>query len=192
MKHSILERLLHLDKRLGQIKFGLESFVRTNNPKELFRAAGFLLSKYTGDSSPLHDAIENGHIDNALIIIEQIMYFPGEKNLLEKVNAHGQTPLLLAARYNQWKVVQMILEHRVDLAKQKDHHDNNFLHLLVRNHHERIDQTMGKISEMLSEELKIDLFEDENEHHETFVDIAKFQNKTALLKLFHVTSDDWK
>lgn len=184
--------MINLDKRLGKLRSGLDTFVRTNNPSELFRAAGSLLLKSTGMHSALHDALENGHISIASSVIEQTLHLPSEKNLLEKVNTHGQTPLLIAAKKNQWEILKLILEHRLDLIKQKDYHGNNLFHLLFQINGDQAGETLEQILRILPDHLKEDLINETNEDQQTPMDIAQCQTNIVLLKTLHMKGNNLK
>jgi len=164
---------------------GLENFVRTNDPSELFRAVGFLLSKYDGNSSPLHGAIENGHIEIALTVIKQTMDLPTSKNLLKKENENGETPLLIAAKFNQWKIIELILKTRSDLMQQKDKDGNNLLHFLANLSEDKGAETIENVLRILPQELKINLLKEENKQNQTPMDIAKSNGNTSSSKMLH-------
>src|SRR5580693_7205996 len=104
--------------------------VRQNDPSRLFRRTRILLSKFDKDPSPLNDAIQHGHTKLALSLIEQIIDMPSPNRLLENENENGETPLLIAAKLNEWELIESILKTRSDLAKQKDKDENNLFHLL--------------------------------------------------------------
>ena len=188
----ISEKLINIDKRLGKLRSGLDTFVRTNNPSELFRAAGTLLLNSTEACSALHDALENGHISIASSVIEQTLHLSSEKNLLEKVNTHGQTPLLIAAKKNQWEILKLILEHRLDLIKQKDHHGNNLFHLLIHINGDQAGETLEKILRILPDCLKEDLVNEMNADQQTPIDIAQCQTNIVLLKILHMKENNLK
>ena len=170
----------------------MEDFVRTSDPSALFRAAGSLLSRYNGDSSPLHDAIRNGHTQIALTVIEQTIDLPLSKNLLIKVNENAETPLLVAAKLNQWKIIETILKAQPKFVKQKDKDGNNLLHLLAKLSNDQGAKTVGNILAILSEELKMHLLKEENHQNQTPMDIARSRNNTSCLKLFAVNENHSK
>ncbi len=167
------------------MKTALEIFVRTNNPSKLFHTVGFLLSKYEGSSSPLHDAIQNGHIKIALVVIDQTMDLPPSKNLLIKENEDGETPLLLAAKFNQWKIIELILKNRPELGKQKDKSGNNLFHFLAKLSEDGGAKTIEDVFQILPEELKIDLLREENKQNQTPMNIAQSNGSNFCSKLLN-------
>lgn len=189
-KSFISEKLISIDKRLGKLRSGLDTFVRTNNPSELFRAAGTLLFKSMGNSPALHDALENGHLSIASTVIEQTLHLPSEKNLLEKVDLHGQTPLLIAARKNYWQILKLIVEQRLDLIRQKDHHGNNLFHLLFESNGDQASENLEKILDILPEHCKQDLFNERNINQQTPIDIAQCHGSTVLLKIIDMKENN--
>ncbi|CAF5164192.1 unnamed protein product, partial [Rotaria sp. Silwood1] len=110
------EKTDKFNKYLNQLQVALEKFVRTNDPSRLFRRTRILLSKCNESPPPLHDAIQRGHIQIALSLIEQVLDMNPSQGLLEKENENGETPLLIAAKCNQWKLIEPILKNRCDLA----------------------------------------------------------------------------
>ncbi|CAF3827840.1 unnamed protein product, partial [Adineta steineri] len=111
-------KLEKLQKYLDQLKDALQIFIRTNDPSQLFRRTRILLSKCDGNESPLNNAIENGHVELALSVIKQTIDANPSIGLLEKVNEHGESALLIASKCNEWKVIEIIVRKRCDLAEQ--------------------------------------------------------------------------
>ncbi len=178
-----LEKDFKLDKYLYQLKDALEIFLRKNDPSQLFRRTRMLLSTYDGNSSPLHDAIQHGHTQLALAFIKQIVNVPSLNKLLKNKNENGETPLLIAARLNQWKLIESILKPRSDLAKQKDKDGNNLFHLLANLSEDKGVETIQNVLAILSNELKVNLLKEKNKTNQKPMDIAQFHNNTSSLEL---------
>ncbi len=179
----VLEKLQKFDQYLYQLKNALEIFVRTNNPSQLFRKTGSLLSNYDGNSSPLHDAIQHGHTQLALTFIEQIIDMPSLNRLLENENENGETPLLVAVKLNEWKLIEAILKSRSDLARKKDKNGNNLFHLLANLSEDKGVETIEKVFAILPNEVKMNLLKEQNKSQQKPMDIAQSQNNTSCLEL---------
>ncbi|CAF5125521.1 unnamed protein product, partial [Rotaria sp. Silwood1] len=83
---SFIEKSASFDKYLYELQIALEAFVRTNDLSRLFHHTRSLLSKYDENPLSLNDAIQRGHIQLALSLIEQVFYMQALKDLLEKEN----------------------------------------------------------------------------------------------------------
>jgi len=142
-----------------------------------------LLSTYDGNSSPLHDAIQHGHTQLALAFIKQIVNVPSLNKLLKNRNENGETPLLIAARLNQWKLIESILKPRSDLAKQKDKDGNNLFHLLANLSEDKGVETVANILKILPNDIKNILKEEKNGKNETPMDIAQSYGNTKCMNL---------
>ncbi len=153
--------------------------MRKNDPSRLFRRTRLLLSKYEEDPSPLHEAIENGHTQIALALIEQILDMPSPNRLLENEN---ETPLLIAAKLNQWKIIELILKTRSDLIQQIDKNGNNLFHLLTNLSEDKGVETIDKLLQTFPNDIK-NLLKEENKQHQTPMDIAQSNGNTQSLDL---------
>ncbi len=178
-----LEHNPKFDRYLNQLKDALELFVRKNDPSRLFRRTRVLLSKYEEDPSPLHEAIENGHIQTALLLIEQILDMPSPNRLLENENENNETPLLIAAKFNQWKIIELILKSRSDLIQQKDKDGNNLFHFLANLNEDKGVETIEKILKIFPDRIK-NLLNEENKQNQTPMDIARSNGNTQSGTLF--------
>ncbi len=179
--YLILENDSQVQKYLYRLKDSLEIFVRKNDPSQLFRRTRVLLSKYTEDPSPLHDAIQHGHIELALALIEQTIDMPSPNRLLENENENGETPLLIAVKLNQWKLIVSILKNRSDFVEQKDKDGNNLFHLLANLNED--------ISKILPTDIKNLLKEEKNQKNQTPMDIAQSHGNTQCMNLLTLTID---
>lgn len=178
-----IEKNSKFDKYLNQLKDALTIFVRTNDPSRLFRRTRVLLSKFDENTSPLSDAIERGHIQLALPLIEQVIDMPSPNRLLEKGNANGETPLLIAAKLNHGKIIETILKKRSDLVEQKDKDGNNMFHLLANLSEDKGAKTIENILIILPNESKINLLKEKNTKNETPIDIAQSHGNTQCIDL---------
>jgi ankyrin repeat protein len=178
-----IEKNSKFDKYLNQLKDSLTVFVRTNDPSRLFRRTRVLLSKFDENTSPLSDAIERGHIQLALPLIEQVIDMPSPNRLLEKGNANGETPLLIAAKLNHGKLIETILKKRSDLVEQKDKDGNNIFHLLANLSEDKGAETIENILTILPNESKINLLKEKNTKNETPIDIAQSHGNTQCIDL---------
>ena len=167
-----LENNCKFDKYLNQLKDALELFVRRNDPSRLLRRTRVLLAKYTAQPSPLHEAIENGHRQLALALIEQIIDIPSPNRLLEDSDEHGQTPVLIAAKLNEKDILELILKQRSDLIAQKDHQGNNLCHLLTDFKDDQAAETIKTILKMFPNDVRL-LLKEENHNHQTPIMIAQ-------------------
>ena len=85
------------------MKDALTIFVRTNDPSRLFRRTRVLLSRFDDNSSPLTDAIEHGHVQLALPLIEQVIDMPSPNRLLEKGNENGENSIINCSKIESWE-----------------------------------------------------------------------------------------
>ncbi|CAF1104309.1 unnamed protein product [Rotaria sp. Silwood1] len=175
------------DKYLGQLQDAIIEFVRTNNPSRLFRRTRLLLAKCDQNPPPLDDAIQHGHIDLALKLIEQVVDMSTSPGLLERKNDDGETPLLLAAKLNQWVLIEAILKKRLDLAENTDKNDNNILHLLANISENKANETIKNVLLLLSNDIKTNLLKKKNKDNRTPIEIAQSQNNTYCSDLFKKT-----
>jgi len=187
--YFIVEKNSRSDRYLNLLKDSLEIFVRKNDPSRLFRRTRILLSKYTEDPSPLHDAIQNGHTELALSLIEQIIDVPSPNRLLENENENGETPLLIAVKLNQWKLIESILKNRSDFAKQKDKDGNNLFHLLANLDEDKGVETIENISKILPSDIEKLLKEGKNQKNQTPMDIAQSHGNIQCMNLLTLTID---
>jgi ankyrin repeat protein len=157
----------------------LEVFVRKNDPSRLFRRTRILLSNYGEGPSPLHEAIENGHTDIALSLIEQLLDMPSPNRLLENEN---EALLLIAAKFNQWKIMELILKNRSDLIHQTDKDGNNLLHLLTNINDDKGVETIDKLLKTFPSDIKI-LLNEENNQHQTPMNISQSNGNTQSYDL---------
>ncbi|CAF1156832.1 unnamed protein product [Rotaria sordida] len=109
----------------------------------------------------------------ALSLIEQVLDMNSSQGLLEKENENGETPLLIAAKCNQWKLIEVILKNRSDLVEQKDKNDNNLLHLLANLNEDEGAETIGNIFKILSNDTKQILLIGKNKLSQTPLEIAQ-------------------
>jgi ankyrin repeat protein len=177
-----IEKNSKFDKYLNQLKDSLTVFVRTNDPSRLFRRTRVLLSKFDENTSPLSDAIERGHIQLALPLIEQVIDMPSPNRLLEKGNANGETPLLIAAKLNHGKIIETILKKRSDLVEQKDKDGNNMFHLLANLREDKGANTIQHVFGMLSNDMKSHLIIEKNKINQTPLIIAQSHGNTLCVK----------
>lgn len=171
--YFILDKITKIDKYLGQLQDAIVDFVRTNNPSRLFRRTRLLLIKCDQNPPPLDDAIRRGHIDIALKLIEQVIDMPTSSGLLERKNNDGETPLLLAAKLNQWTLIETILKKRLDLAENTDKNDSNILHLLANIPDNKAYGTIKNVLLLLPNNIKVNLLKNKNKDNQTPIQIAQ-------------------
>ncbi|CAF2888304.1 unnamed protein product [Rotaria sp. Silwood2] len=167
------EKTEKLDKYLNQLKVALGKFIRTNDPSRLFRRTRILLSQCDENPPLLNDAIQRGHTQIALALIEQVLDMSSSQGLLEKENENGETPLLIAAKCNQWKLIEPIIKNRSDLVKHKDKNGNNLLHLLANLHDDEGAEVIKSIFKILPNEIKTNLLTEKNKNNQRPIDIAQ-------------------
>ena len=171
------------------MKDALTIFVRTSDPSRLFRRTRVLLSKFDDNSSPLTDAIEHGHVQLALPLIEQVIDMPSPNRLLEKGNENGETPLLIAAKLNYGKIIETILKKRSDLVEQKDKDGNNMFHFLANLSENKGAETIEHILTILPNDLKTNLLKETNKINQTPLDIAQLHGNTQCIDLLKASID---
>lgn len=187
-----VENNFKFDKYLNQLKDALELFVRRNDPSRLLRRTRVLLAKYTVQPSPLHEAIENGHRQLALSLIEQIIDIPSPNRLLEDCDEHGQTPVLIAAKLNEKDILELILKQRSDLISQKDHQGNNLFHFLADFKDDQAAETIKTILTIFPNDVRL-LLKEENQNHQTPMMIAQSNgNEISLELLTHFLNSEEK
>ena len=174
---------INLKKYLTQLKQALNTFIRTDNSSQLFRRTRVLIISELTNSLLLHEAIANGGTKTVMSLIEQILDLPASNVLFEEVNEYGETPLLIAAKFNQRQVVECILKKRPEYAKQKDKNGNNLFHLLANLKGDQGVELIEKILLILSDDISIKLFKEKNRQNQTPMDIAKSSNNTSVLSL---------
>ncbi|CAF4651108.1 unnamed protein product [Rotaria socialis] len=185
-RHINDDKIPKIDKYLGQLQDAIVEFVRTNNPSRLFRRTRLLLVKYDQNPPPLDDAIRNGHFDIALKLIEQVVDMSSTSpGLLERKNNDGETPLLLAAKLNQWILIEVIIKKRLDLTENTDENDNNILHLLANIPENKACETIKNVLQLLSDNLRVNLLKQKNKDNQTPIEIAQSKNNTHCADLLN-------
>ena len=160
----------------------MAEFVRTNNPSLLFRRTRCLLAHCDGDSPPLNDAIERGHEHLALALIEQAIEMPDNDNLLDKQNSAGETPLLVAAKFNRGPLIEALLKARPSLARHTDREKNNLLHLLAGNEPTSdCAEILNTVLSILPDDLRRTLLREKNMHDRSALDIAQYRGNTVVV-----------
>jgi ankyrin repeat protein len=137
------------------------------------------LAKSDENPPALNDAIQRGHTQLALSLIEQVTDMSPSNGLLEKTNDNGETPLLVAAKHNHWKLIEIILTKRLDLAEQKDNDGNNLLHLLANLNDDQGVETIQNVLGILSNDMKARLTGEKNKNNQTPFDIAQSNGNTS-------------
>ncbi len=179
---NFLEINSKYDRYLNLLKDALELFIRKNDPSRLFRRTRVLLSKNDKNPSPLHDTIQHGHTKLALTLIEQIIDMPSPNRFLENENENGETPLLAAAKLNEWKLIECILKSRPDLTKQKDQNGNNLLHFLANLSEDKGADTIENLLKIFPNDIKT-LLKEENKNNQTAMVIAQSHGNTQCIHL---------
>jgi ankyrin repeat protein len=104
---------------------------------------------------------------------------PSPNRLLENEN---ETPLLIAAKLNQWKIIELILKTRSDLIQQIDKNGNNLFHLLTNLNEDKGVETIDKLLQAFPNDIK-NLLKKENKQHQTPIDIAQSNGNTQSFDL---------
>ncbi|CAF2241671.1 unnamed protein product [Rotaria magnacalcarata] len=177
-----------VEKYLNRLKAALEKFIRTNDPSRLFRQVRALLTRCDESPPPLNEAIQRGHTQLALPLIEQVLDMSPSQGVLEKQNENGETPLLIAAKLNQWKLMEPILRNRLDLVQHKDKAGNNILHLLAEIDEDEGAATIQNVIKILPNDPKELLLKEKNQAHQTPLEIAQSHphQRTAAMLSFSI------
>ena len=138
----------------------------------------------------LHDAIANGRTKTVMSLFEQILDLPASNDLFEEINERGETPLLIAAKFNQGQLVECILKKWPEYIKQKDKNGNNLFHLLANLKDDQGVELIEKILLILSDELFIDLLKGKNENEKTPLNVAQSNGNIQIEKLLIPTKDE--
>ncbi|CAF3920202.1 unnamed protein product [Rotaria sordida] len=181
------DKVSKFDKYLGHLQDAIVEFVRTNNPSRLFRRTRLLIAKCDQNPPPLDDAIRHGHVNLALKLIEQVVDMSISPGLLERKNNDDETPLLLAAKLNQWILIEAILKKRLDLTENTDKNDNNILHLLANISENEANETIKNVLLLLPNNIKTNLLKKKNKDSQTPIQIAQSKNNTHCGDLFKET-----
>jgi ankyrin repeat protein len=125
----------------------------------------------------LENAIQEGNIELAINLIKQ------SNSYLERRNDQGQTPLLLAARFNQARLIRAILKKRPELAKQVDRQKNNLLHLLAKVSEDSATEATNNIFMILDNKMKELLISGLDEDKQTPEQIAAIHGNRQFIDL---------
>lgn len=109
----------------------IETYIRTNDPSKLFRRTRILLLQKTINPTLLHESIENGHGRIVLAFIEQIIDMPSANRLFEARNMNHETLLLLAGRFCEWQIVELILKKRPNYISQMNKQGQTIVTILA-------------------------------------------------------------
>lgn len=163
----------------------MTEFVRTDDPSTVLRRTRVLLAK-SDEPFPLHVAIEKGFDKIGLHLTEQVLDMNNNNGLLNQTNSDGQTAFLLAAKFDRWAILKIILQQRLDLVEQTDLNENNFLHFLAEN---QSIETIQKSIEILPDEVLRRLFKATNKKGQTPKDVALSIENEICQKLLHIESE---
>ena len=119
----------------------------------------------------LEDAIRRGDSKTALRSIQQ------QPRLLEESNRDGDTPLLLAARFNRRAVIGTILRTRPELVEQVDRRANNLLHLLAAHSNEEGMATIEAINTVVNSDVRRRLMVSANHGGQTPLQVAESHDR---------------
>ena len=123
----------------------------------------------------LEDAIRRGDSNTALQSIQQ------QPRLLEESNHDGDTPLLLAARFNLKAVIGTILQTRSELVDQVDRRANNLLHLLAAHSNKEGMPTIVATTAMVSSDVGRRLMATPNQNGQTPLQVAESQDRCQYI-----------
>jgi ankyrin repeat protein len=129
--------------------------------------------------SLLENAIQQGNIDLAVKLIKQT------QNYLERENDQGQTPLLLAGKFNQNRLIIAILKKRPELARHVDERGNNLLHLLASVQENKARETIETILMLLDNKMIKFLISGLNRRQQTPEQIAKKNGNLQYIDLWN-------
>lgn len=104
-------------------------------------------------------------------------------NLLERENDDGEIPLLLAAKLNQWNIIEIILKKRLDLSERTDKYDNNILHLLANVSDDKAYETIKNVLSLLADDIKTNLLNKKNKDNKIPMEIAQMNNNNQCIDL---------
>jgi hypothetical protein len=145
---------------------------------------GFITAVRKSSSTNVEDqfglleiAIQQGDIDLAIKLIKQTTGY------LTRENDQGQTPLLLAAQFNQSRLIRAILKKRPELAEQVDRRNNNLLHLLARVPEDKAVKTIEDVFIILDNKTKEFLISALNEDTQTPEQIANNYDNRQYIDL---------
>ncbi len=127
----------------------------------------------------LQNAIQQGDIDLAIKIIKQTNEY------LERKNDQGETPLLIAAKFNQNRLIIAILKKKSELAKQVDKQGNNLLHLLANVREGQAKNTIGNVLTLLDDKMREYLTLSLNRHKQTPVQVAQKYGNLEYIRLLN-------
>jgi ankyrin repeat protein len=127
----------------------------------------------------LENAIQQGDIDLAIKLIKQT------NSYLERRNDQGETPLLMAAKFNQNKLIVAILKKQPEFARQVDKQGNNLLHLLANISENKARTSIDNVFMLLNDQLKVQLMLERNQFEQTPDQIARNQRNMEYVDLFN-------
>jgi ankyrin repeat protein len=136
--------------------------------------------------SQLENAIQQGDIDLAVRMLKRT------KSFLENTNDRGETPLLIAAKCNQNKLIIAILKKHSKYAEQVDQKGNNLIHLLANIPENEAATTIDNVFVLLDEQLKEQLMLGRNQFGQTPDDIARRRGNMKYINMFsrQISSSD--
>lgn len=152
--------------------FSVDLCLNCNNKKRSFSEF-----EETDTISEFEKAIQNGNIEHAVQFIEQEQNFLGQENHL------GQTPLLIAAKYNQNDLITIILRQRMEYFYQNDQQGNNLLHLLAQIPNNQAKMTMENIFTIIDSSSKELLVTSSNNQNQTPEYVAKYYGNIGYISL---------
>ncbi|CAF1188048.1 unnamed protein product [Adineta ricciae] len=104
-------------------------------------------------------------------------------SFLEQTNLQGETPLLIAAKFNQIELIDRILHKRPELVKQTDKLGNNIFHNIARTAIDAAAKTIEFVLNKLEPETKKSLLEQINTDRQTPKQVAAYHNNEQCLGL---------
>jgi len=130
--------------------------------------------------SQLENAIQQGDIDLAIKLIKQTRSF------LERANDQGETPLLMAAKLNQNRLISAILKKYPEFAKQVDKQGNNLLHLLANVSENKARTTIDHVFILLDDQMKKQLILGRNQLGQTPEYVARYHRNMEYIDFFNL------
>jgi len=148
--------------------------------RNVITAARRITTNQTEDQfSLLENAIQQGNIDLAVKLIKQT------QNYLGRENDQGQTPLLLAAKFNQSRLIMAILKKQPEFAKHVDKRGNNLLHLLASVQENKAKETIETVLLLLDDRMIEFLISGLNRSQQIPAQVAEKNGNFEYIDLFN-------
>ena len=137
-----------------------------------------LASQYDASANVLHYLARYGYHDLTNSVIVQRQLGP---DVINQPNSQGQTPLMVAAQFNQSLVFDHLKDRQADLT-HADHYNNTCLHYILQNGDFA---TFDRLLDEIDQDTLCELVQQANSNNLTLLHLAYHQGNTSIYRTLY-------